>query len=218
MGPMAKELRKMRDGREGRLPRIAVVVSRYNATVTDRLLEGAVREHRVAGGGGGGGLEAEGLYIAEAAGAFELVAIASAAAQSGAFAGVLALGCIIKGETRHDEFLGHAVTQGLANISLMTGVPVGLGVLTVNTPKQALERAGGKQGNKGAEAMGALLQTIGEVAILSDPGQLEAALASGSAMKRALGRVMRGEGLGRAGSGSPDKLAKKRAAAGGGRR
>ena len=86
-----------------------------------------------------------------------------AAADSGRFAGVVALGCIIKGETRHDEYLAHAVTQGLANISLVTGVPVGLGVLTVNNAHQARDRAGGRMGNKGAECMEALLNSIVQI-------------------------------------------------------
>jgi 6,7-dimethyl-8-ribityllumazine synthase len=191
------------------LPRIAVVVSRYNATVTDRLLAGAVRAYTRAGG------SVRDLYIAEAPGSFEIVALAAAAAQSRMFAGVLAIGCIIKGETRHDEFLGHAVTKGLADLAFWSStsgpvIPVGLAVLTVNTPAQAVARAGGagggKFGNKGEEAMAALLQTVGEVAALSDEGRVEGALASGVMAAR----IMRAGGAGGAGgadgSGSPDKV------------
>lgn len=143
-------------------------MSRYNASITDGLLSGAVRAYQLAGG------NAPDLYIIEAPGAFELVALSSAAAESRKFRGVLAIGCIIKGETRHDEFLGHAVTQGLVNISLITGVPVGLAVLTVNTTKQAADRAGGLLGNKGAEAMDALLQTAAEIDVLEDDEALQA--------------------------------------------
>lgn len=165
--------------RPARLPRLAIIVSRYNATVTDRLLQGAVLAYQRAGG------RVQDLYIAEAPGSFELVPLSAAAATCGEFAGVLALGCIIKGETRHDEFLGHAVTQGLANISIMTGIPVGLGVLTVNTPRQAEERAGirGNLGNKGAEAMEALIATVGELLVLRDPAALRRVIAQDTGHK-----------------------------------
>ncbi|HYD01835.1 MAG TPA: 6,7-dimethyl-8-ribityllumazine synthase [Phycisphaerales bacterium] len=139
-------------------PRIAVVVSRYNWTVTGKLLEGARKAFASATGSP---LLDTDIYFAP--GAFEVVALSNAAAESRVFDGVVALGCIIKGETSHDEVLGHAVTQALANIPLVTGVPVTLGVLTVNTPKQAAARAGGRHGNKGAEAMGALLATLAEM-------------------------------------------------------
>jgi len=108
-----------------------------------------------------------------AAGSFELLALARQAAANTAFQGVLALGCIIRGETRHDEFLGHAVTTGLARIAVDTGVPIGLGVLTVENEQQAMVRAGlarasarGKikpaHTNKGQEAMHALIASIHE--------------------------------------------------------
>lgn len=139
------------------MPPVAIVVSRYNGSITNKLFAGAVMSYKAAGG------SERDIEIVEASGAFELVALAMAAADSGRFSGVAALGCIIKGETRHDEFLSHAVTQGLANISLVTGVPVGLGVLTVNNAHQARDRAGGKMGNKGAECMEALLNSIRQI-------------------------------------------------------
>ncbi|MBY0307626.1 MAG: 6,7-dimethyl-8-ribityllumazine synthase [Phycisphaerales bacterium] len=139
-------------------PRIAVAVSRYNWTVTSALLEGARTSFRSAVGAD---LPPEDAFYAP--GAFEIVALCHAAAESRAFDGVVALGCIIKGETIHDQVLAHAVTQALANIPLVTGVPVTLGVLTVNSGRQAKDRAGGRQGNKGAEAMDALLLTLAEL-------------------------------------------------------
>lgn len=174
------------------LPNLALVVSRYNATITDRLLAGAVRCYTQAGG------RLQDLYVAQAAGSFEIVALAAAAARSGAFEGVLAIGCIIKGETRHDEFLGFAVTEGLARLSAtpVPGpgggerlVPVGLAVLTVNTVAQAEARAGGMHGgagNKGEEAMLALLQTIGEVRGLEDPRAVRRAMATGAMVERVM--------------------------------
>lgn len=139
-------------------PRIAVVVSRYNASVTEPLLEGALSEYarRIPGG------PAPEVY--DAPGAFEIPAIACAAAACGRFEGVVALGCIVRGETRHDRYLAAAVAQGLTTISVTTGVPVGFGVLTVEKPSQARERAGGRKGNKGAEAMAAVIDAAAEIA------------------------------------------------------
>ena len=132
-------------------PLVAIVISRYNETVTGALLAGALRQAEV--------LLAE-TEIFEAAGAFEILGTAAAAAATNRFAGILTLGCIIKGETKHDDYLAHAVTSGLGQLTVATGVPISLGVLTVNSRAQALARAGGKHGNKGAEAMAALLSMI----------------------------------------------------------
>jgi 6,7-dimethyl-8-ribityllumazine synthase len=133
---------------------VAVIVSRYNATITDMLLAGALGAYEAAG------TDADRAVVVEAPGAFELVALALAAASTGRFRGVVILGCIIKGETRHDEYLAHAVAHGAVGVTLQTGVPVSFGVLTTDTVEQAQARAGGAHGNKGAEAMEALLQTI----------------------------------------------------------
>jgi 6,7-dimethyl-8-ribityllumazine synthase len=128
--------------------RAAVVVSRYNATVTDRLLEGARAEASSRGAD---------LQVFDAPGSFELPAIAGALVRSGRFDVVAVLGCIIKGETEHDRFIAQAICESIAALS---AVPIGLGVLTVNTPEQALARAGGEQGNKGAEALAAAIETL----------------------------------------------------------
>ncbi len=80
--------------------------------------------------------------------------------RSGAFDAVAVLGCIIKGETEHDRFIAQAICESIADLSAHSGVPIGLGVLTVNTAEQALARAGGEQGNKGAEALAAALETL----------------------------------------------------------
>jgi 6,7-dimethyl-8-ribityllumazine synthase len=136
---------------------VLLVASRYNATVMDRLIDGAVEDFSDRASPG------DELEVAYAPGSFEIPAIALAGADSGRFDGVVTLGCIIKGDTIHDRVLADAVTQALVQITLLTGVPVTLGVLTVNTPQQALERAGGKLGNKGAEAMSALFDTLGSI-------------------------------------------------------
>jgi 6,7-dimethyl-8-ribityllumazine synthase len=129
----------------------AVVVSRYNETVTSVMLDGAINAYRARNG------RDEDLGVLEAPGAYELISIASAAARSGLYGSVVCLGCVIRGETSHDQHINNAVAIGLAQISIETGVPVAFGVLTTNTNEQAIARAGGDKGNKGAEAMDAAL-------------------------------------------------------------
>lgn len=135
-------------------PRLAIVISRYNESITSHLLEGALGEYERSGG------DRNAVTIIDAPGAFEIVALANAAARSGRIEAVVALGCIIKGETIHDRVLADAVTQGLVNITIVTGVPIGLGVLTVDSVAQARARAGGDKGNKGAEATSAVLAAL----------------------------------------------------------
>ncbi len=180
----AANSRPTRTLRPPRLPPIAIVVSRYNATITDRLLSGAARAYVKAGG------SLSGLYVAEAPGAFEVLPLAAAAARSGHFAGIVAIGCIIKGETIHDEVLAHAVATGLANLAAQAGVPVGLAVLTVNTPKQGAARAGGTLGNKGQEAMEAVLRTIAECALLADGTHVRRAMLAGQAIAPVAGSAV----------------------------
>jgi 6,7-dimethyl-8-ribityllumazine synthase len=146
----------------GRPPlRVAVIVSRYNASITDKLLEGARNTFQVQCPRGK-------LDVIQAPGSFELPALALAAAQSGLYQGVAALGCLIKGETSHDRVIADAVAHGLVQATIATGVPITFGVLTVDTPEQAQARAGGDRGNKGADAMTALLETIAAIERMND--------------------------------------------------
>ncbi|MBL9031086.1 MAG: 6,7-dimethyl-8-ribityllumazine synthase [Phycisphaerae bacterium] len=138
----------------GSLPSVAIVVSRYNASITDRLVEGAREEYARRGG------EAGAVDVFEAPGAFELPFLARQAAATGRYGGVVTLGCIIRGETRHDRYIAQAVASGIVTASLASRVPIAFGVLTTESAKQARARAGGEKGNKGAEAMAALLATI----------------------------------------------------------
>jgi 6,7-dimethyl-8-ribityllumazine synthase len=131
---------------------VAVVVSRYNSSITDVLLEGAQREYAARGGSA--------LEVFHAPGAYELPMLAARAATAGRFGGVVALGCLIRGDTRHDRYIADAVAHGLMTVALQSRVPVAFGVLTVENAKQAQDRAGGKKGNKGEEAMAAVLDTI----------------------------------------------------------
>ncbi|MGD9692046.1 MAG: 6,7-dimethyl-8-ribityllumazine synthase [Phycisphaerales bacterium] len=134
--------------------RCAVVVSRYNAWITDRLLLGAHQEWERAGGA------TDALEVISAPGSFELPVLARAAATCGRFHAVVALGCLIRGETTHDQHIARSVADGLQRIAIDTGVPVAFGVLTVENEAQAEARAGGDQGNKGAESMRAALETL----------------------------------------------------------
>jgi 6,7-dimethyl-8-ribityllumazine synthase len=145
-------------------PTVAVVVSRYNESVTHRLRDGALAEfaQRYPEAAAGS------VVIVDAPGAYELPALSLAAAKTGRFEGIVALGCLIKGETRHDRYIAEAVSQGLVHVTIATDIPVAFGVLTVDTPKQAQARAGGSSGNKGQEAMSALLDTIEQIRILRD--------------------------------------------------
>ena len=143
-----------------RLPPVALVVAQYNASVTNRLRDGALHAYAEAGG------DPASVTVVEAPGAFELPALCSAVARSGRCAGVVALGCIIEGETTHGDHIARAVASGLVDITLQTGIPVSFGVLTVETAGQAHARAGGREGNKGIEAMQALLETLAAAAAL----------------------------------------------------
>jgi 6,7-dimethyl-8-ribityllumazine synthase len=145
--------------KHAKLKPVAVIVSRYNAAVTTRLRQGAEKIY-VARGGKLGKLD-----VFEAPGAFELTVLASEAALTGRYAGVVVLGCVIKGDTRHDEYINHAVAQGITQASIEMGVPIAFGLVTTENAAQARARSGGDAGNpsssnKGEEAMNALLDTI----------------------------------------------------------
>ena len=126
--------------------RFAVVYSRYNELVTERLLNGAracLVQHGVAEGA---------VDVISVPGAWELPGAVLLAAHAGRYAGIVALGCVIRGETPHFEYVAGEAARGLASVVLETGVPVGFGLLTTEDADQALARAGGAKGNKGWEA------------------------------------------------------------------
>jgi 6,7-dimethyl-8-ribityllumazine synthase len=134
-------------------PRVAVVVSRYNELITRRLLEGARDALREAG--------IPDSHVEEfwVPGAFELAVAAEEAAVSGRFGAIVALGCVIRGETPHFEYVAGEAARGLGNVALAHRVAVGFGLLTTENQAQAEARAGGAAGNKGYEAAAAALQT-----------------------------------------------------------
>jgi 6,7-dimethyl-8-ribityllumazine synthase len=129
--------------------RIAIVASAYHADVTGALREGAAAALKARGGT---------LVVAETApGAFELPMVAQAVAARDDVDAVVALGCVLTGETSHDRYISDAVAHGLMHVALRHGVPVTFGVLTCVTIEQARARAGGTKGNKGSEAMDAAI-------------------------------------------------------------
>lgn len=140
--------------------RAAIVVSQYNGWITEKLREGAIEALERAAGGAGE------TTVVEVSGSLELPTMAAEMAVTGRYGVVVVLGCVIRGETSHDEIINHAIFQQLTKTSAETGVPFGIGVLTVNSPEQAEARAGGKLGNKGAEAMEAALRSAGLIASL----------------------------------------------------
>lgn len=127
--------------------RIAMVVSRFNSIVTERLLAGARQALREQG------VDDASVEVVEVPGAFELPLPAKLMADSGRFDAIVCLGAVVRGETPHFEYISAAVVAELNRVMVDYGIPVTLGVLTTNDIEQALERAGGKHGNKGAEAV-----------------------------------------------------------------
>ncbi len=133
--------------------RLAVVAARFNATITDQLLAGALKALSRAGAA------ARATEVYRVPGCFELPLLAKSLADTGQYDGIIALGAVIRGETPHFDYVSAAAAQGLLRVSLDTGVPVGFGVLTTDTYAQAEARAGGDKGNKGAETALSVVET-----------------------------------------------------------
>ena len=127
--------------------RVAIVAARFNDFIVASLLKGATAAWAARGGA------AADLAVIRVPGAFELPLAAKKLGASGRYDALVALGCVIRGDTPHFEFVAGECARGLQDASLATGVPVAFGVLTVDTVEQALERAATHAGNKGAEAM-----------------------------------------------------------------
>ena len=131
--------------------RVALLASRFNHFIVDRLVEGATDCVKRHGG--------DDLTLVRAPGAWELPLVCQTLARSGRFDAIVALGAVIRGSTPHFDYVAGEVTKGLAQVSMATGVPVTFGVLTVDTIEQAVERAGTKAGNKGWEAAMSAIET-----------------------------------------------------------
>ena len=128
--------------------RFAIVASEYNSLIMDRLVEGARRA-----------LKDHDLTLIRVPGSFELPLVAKRAAETDNFDAIVALGCVMRGDTPHFEYISQAVSLGLQQVALETGLPVAFGVLTVDTVQQAMDRSG-EAGNKGTEAALTALEMI----------------------------------------------------------
>ncbi len=141
----------------------AVVVARFNSLITGQLLEGAadtLRRH---------GVKDADIDVFRCPGTFELPALLRRVAESGRYDAVIALGAVIRGGTPHFEYVAGEATKGIAQVAMETGCAVAMGVLTCDTMEQALERAGVKAGNKGAEAATAAIE---QANVLREAGKL----------------------------------------------
>ncbi len=131
---------------------VGIAVSRFNGDITSRLLDAALAELDEAG------VQRDRVDVMQVPGAFELPLAAMALAKTRRYACVLALGCVIRGDTPHFEFIAAEAASGIQLAALETGVPVSFGVLTCDNRRQAESRAGGDDGNKGAEAARSALE------------------------------------------------------------
>ena len=132
----------------------AIVVARFNESVTRRLLDGALetlQQH---------GVSDENILVVWVPGSFEIPLVADRLAKSGRYAAVCCLGAVIQGETDHHEYINREVSHGIMQSSLSSGVPVLFGVLTCQSMDFALDRAGGKSGNKGSETALAAIEMV----------------------------------------------------------
>ncbi|MCM0606114.1 MAG: 6,7-dimethyl-8-ribityllumazine synthase [Xanthomonadaceae bacterium] len=133
---------------------IAIVWSKYHKEITDGLLAGAkeiLAENEIP-------FFDKDLFVAP--GAFEMPLIAKKIAESGKYQGVVCLGCVIKGDTAHFEYISDATAHGLQNVALQTGVPIGFGILTTYNEEQALLRSRSNTDNKGREATLAVVKSV----------------------------------------------------------
>jgi 6,7-dimethyl-8-ribityllumazine synthase len=152
--------------------RIAIVVARFNALVTESLLAGcrdAFVRH---------GVPADRLDVAWVPGSFEVPLVARTLAEGGTYRAVVCLGCVIRGETGHYDHVAGQAAAGVLQASLATGVPVVFGILTTETVEQALNRAGLKGGNKGAEAAVTAIEMVNLLAQIRAQGDLDKATAA----------------------------------------
>jgi len=134
--------------------KFAIIIARFNSFISERLLEGAIDTLRRSGAA------EEDIEIAKVPGAYEIPLLAQRMATSKRYDAVICLGAVIRGATAHFDYVAGEVAKGIAQVSLDTGVPVIFGVLTTDTIEQAIERAGTKAGNKGADCASAAIEMV----------------------------------------------------------
>ena len=134
--------------------KVAIVVTRFNDFIVDRLVGGAMdflTRH---------GMNPDDAVIIRVPGAFEVPLVCKKAAESGKYDGIVAVGCVIRGGTPHFDYVCGECAKGVAQVELASGTPIGFGLLTCDNLEQAIDRAGVKAGNKGVEAASAMLETV----------------------------------------------------------
>ena len=144
--------------------RFAIVASRFNHFIVDRLVEGAVDclvRH---------GAQSDLIDLIRVPGAWEIPLIVQRLARSTKYAGIVCVGAVIRGSTPHFDYVAGEVTKGIATASMASGVPAAFGVLTVDSIEQAIERAGTKAGNKGWEAAASVIEVVSLGAALTQAG------------------------------------------------
>jgi 6,7-dimethyl-8-ribityllumazine synthase len=134
--------------------KFALIVSRFNSFITERLLEGALDCLRRQG------VSEDALTVVRVPGAWEIPLVAKRLAQGRAFDGVICLGAVIRGSTPHFDYVAAEVSKGIAQVSLESAVPIAFGILTTENLEQAIERAGSKAGNKGFAAAEAAIEMV----------------------------------------------------------
>ena len=133
---------------------IAVVVSRFNEPVTNKLLQGAIEGLKA------GGVPSSWVDVVHVPGAFELPLMVEHLIKTDRYVGVIALGAVIRGDTPHFDYVCEGCMQGLMDVMLRHQIPISFGVLTTDTADQAFARCGGEKGNKGTEAVATLLEVL----------------------------------------------------------
>ena len=134
--------------------RFGITVARFNSFISERLLEGtldALTRH---------GADAANIEVVRVPGAFEMPLVLKTMAESKKYDALIALGCVIRGETPHFEYVAGECAKGVSQVSMQYNLPIGFGVLTVDTIEQAIERAGAKAGNKGADAALTVIEMV----------------------------------------------------------
>ncbi|HIF51475.1 MAG TPA: 6,7-dimethyl-8-ribityllumazine synthase [Thiotrichaceae bacterium] len=133
---------------------IAIVISRFNSYVVDRLYDGALKSLEA------NGVNTDAVTVVKVPGAFEIPVAVKTLLDQNEFDAVITLGAVIRGETPHFEFISNECTHGISELAMNSGVPIIFGVLTVDNAEQAMDRAGDEESNKGYEAASAALEMI----------------------------------------------------------
>jgi 6,7-dimethyl-8-ribityllumazine synthase len=139
---------------DGSSYRFAVVASRFNSEIVDGLLGGARSALTDAG------VDWDRVAVFQVPGAFEIPLMAKKVAESGKYDAVVAIGCLIRGETPHFEYISNQASLGIGQVALETGIPVTFGIITVNNDEQAIARSSAGEGNKGYEAAMAAVEMV----------------------------------------------------------